>query len=121
MHVHTTQDLKRQLKELQLRLEFAYKREDEAAQMKEQPLTYAKEFMALSDRDMEKFMDYFEKVDVDRKGYITTDEFFNYLKVRRHDTIRQPVACSHRSRPLRPLSGCYLVLSQQSPSQTTGG
>lgn len=77
----TTQDLKRQLKELQLRLEFAYKREDEAAQMKEHPLDYSKEFLALNDRDVTKFMTYFEKIDADRKGYITLEEFFEYLEV----------------------------------------
>ena len=76
-----SQDLKRQLKELQLRLEFAYKREDEAAQMKEQPLLYSKEFLALHNRDVAMFVTCFEKIDVDRKGYITVDEFFDYLEV----------------------------------------
>jgi hypothetical protein len=60
------QILRKNLKDLQSRLERAHKMEDEARKMKEQPIKYAKEFMAMTNEETSKFMDYFMKIDEDQ-------------------------------------------------------
>lgn len=44
------------------------------------PLTNAMEFMNLNSREMEKWMQCFEMIDVNRVGKVTMDEIFMYLE-----------------------------------------
>lgn len=46
------QSLKKHLKELQIRLQSAYEREDQVAALKAQPILYTKEFLALNNEDV---------------------------------------------------------------------
>ena len=61
-----SQDLRSKLQDLQIRLDRAYKREDEAKKIKEQPILYSKEFLALSDEETSKFMECFMAIDKER-------------------------------------------------------
>ena len=60
------QDLKGQLKDLQTRLDRAYKREEDDAKLKAEPIAFSKEFMALSESELSRLMDCFERIDKDQ-------------------------------------------------------
>jgi hypothetical protein len=44
--------LKKNLRDLQARLQLAYERADQAAKLKEQPILYTKEFLALNNKQV---------------------------------------------------------------------
>lgn len=44
------------------------------------PLQAATELMALEERDISKFMQAFEKIDVKKRGKITEDQIFDYFE-----------------------------------------
>jgi hypothetical protein len=60
------QSLKEKQRELQIRLERAYKIEDDNVKLKTNPILYTKEFMALSNEETCMFMDKFMELDKDR-------------------------------------------------------
>jgi len=60
------QSLKEKLKDLQTRLDRSFKRQDEAKKMKDQPIMYTQQFLALDDKETSKFMEIFMAIDKNR-------------------------------------------------------
>lgn len=76
-------NLKQMQAKLQKRLEKAQLLEDARKEFDDQPVKYSIEFLALSAAEIRKFMDYFEKIDTNRSGSITSDELFAFIGERK--------------------------------------
>ena len=59
-------------------------REDQAYrdQHKNDPLKYAIEFLALTQPELEQWMDYFEAMDHDKDGFVTSSEILEFLRLK---------------------------------------
>lgn len=75
----TDDALKGLYKRLHQKLASAYEAEKAATDMN--PLQYAIELMALSQSDLKKFMNLFERLDKERKARISLDDIFEWLEM----------------------------------------
>lgn len=71
--------LKGLYKRLHQKLQLAYEQEKTAVDMN--PLQYAIELLALSQKDLKKFMNIFEMLDKERKARISLDDIFEWLEM----------------------------------------
>ena len=81
----TDPELKRKEVRLQFKLEKAEKEEDDKRKKADSPFKYTLDFLALSEKDVLKFLTIFEQMDPERTGYITPDALFKH--VQQHRTI----------------------------------
>lgn len=66
------------LERLQEKVEAINKKQDEADNA--DPLEYSIDLMALSDEEVDKFQNIFQKIDVTNNGRVSMNEFFDYFE-----------------------------------------
>ena len=79
--------LKQMEEKLVRKLAAAQLHEDESRENDDNPIRYTMEFMALNPLELEKFLTYYSKIDKDKDGFITMEEFCEFINEPMSDFI----------------------------------